>query len=120
MVTTYRYPLNLTELGVSSEKIASLKRKGYFFDVAWEKGEGGMRLSLNAICHRSNGDTEKRTRTWIGYGIVNGKVVKDEDACCTEKMLRDTLYHQSVEGRYMDILLPEVYSRFGSLPENQA
>ncbi len=119
IVTTYRYPVNLTDFGVSEDRIKELQAKGYGFDAAWETGEGGMRLSLNTTKQMPNGDIEKRTRTWIGYGIVDGKVVKDENACCTEKMLRDTLHHQSVEGRYLDYLLPELYSRFGNMPEDE-
>ncbi len=119
LITTYRYPLKLTDLGVSQKKIDELTAQGFSFDTAWEQGEGGMRLSLNTTRKLPNGDMEKRTRTWIGYGIVDGRVVKDENACCTEKMLRDTLYHQSVEGRYLDLLLPELYQRFGDLPGDE-
>lgn len=119
VIETLRFPLNVVDFGVSEERIKELREKGYGFDCAWETGEGGMRLSLNTTRQLPNGDIEKRTRTWIGYGVVDGKVVKDENACCTEKMLRDTLYHQSVEGRYLDILLPELYERFGHLPENE-
>jgi hypothetical protein len=65
-----------------------------------------------------NGITEKRTRTWIGYGVKDGGAVKDENACCTKKMLRVMLYHQTVEGRYMETIVPELYGNY-SKEENK-
>lgn len=119
IITTMRYPVNPVDFGVKQERIDALTAQGYMFDCAWETGEGGMHLSLNAIHKLPNGHIEKRTRTWIGYGLQDGRVVKDENACCTETMLREMLHHQSAEGRYVDLLVPELYARFGHLPEDE-
>ncbi len=116
VVETRRYKVDIAEHGVSQERIDFLAKNNYFVDCAWETGEGGMRLSLNVTHKLPNGDTEKRTRTWIGYGLKDGKVVRDENACCTEKMLKTTLTHQTIEGHYMETLVPELYSRFGDKP----
>lgn len=116
VIETKRYGVDLTAFGVSQERLDRLKRSGYFIDSAWETGEGGMRLSLNATHKLPGGESEKYAFTWIGYGIQDGKVVPDPNACCTEQILRNTLSHQNAEGRYLEKLLPELYEKFGQLP----
>ena len=119
LVRTDRYQLDITQFGVSPERAAELKEKGYMLDCAWETGEGGMHLSLNMTYRCPDGSVEKRTRTWIGYGVKDGKIIKDPDACCTEQMLYNMLAHQNAEGRYMEKLVPEIYAAFGSLPADE-
>lgn len=119
LVRTDRYNVSITDFGISPERAQELKEKGYMIDCAWETGEGGMHLSLNMSRRCEDGSIEKRTRTWIGYGIVDGKIVKDENACCTEKMLYNMLRHQNAEGRYMEKLVPELYEKYGHLPADE-
>ncbi len=118
IIRTYRYPLNILDFGISQGRLDELRNAGYGIDCAWETGEGGMHLSLNVTRSLPNGDVEKRTRTWIGYGVRDGKVVADENACCTEEMLRNILSHQSIEGNYLESLLPELYKKFSGRPED--
>jgi hypothetical protein len=112
LIRTDRFQLDICDFGISPEYANQLREKSYMVDCAWETGEGGMHLSLNISKSLGNGIVEKRTRTWIGYGIKDGRIIKDENACCTEKMLYNMLYHQSVEGRYMESLVPELYAKY--------
>lgn len=119
IVETKRYRVDLTNFGVSQERLDYLKEHNYAIDSAWETGEGGMRLSLNVTHQLATGEVEKYAFNWIGYGVKDGRVVADPEACCTPQMLHNMLYHMNSEGRYLEKLLPELHERFASLPSDE-
>ena len=118
VVETRRFNVNPIEFGIPQEIMDDVTAQGYFIDCAWESGEGGLHLSLNVTHRLSNGDTEKWAHNWIGWGIRDGKLFKDPDAACTESLLKSSLRHVNIEGRYLEKLLPELYERFGNQPED--
>jgi DAPG hydrolase PhiG domain len=64
---------------------------------------------------------EKITREWIGYGVKDGKVVRDKTTPASmlcEEYLRKVLVHATTEAQQLGKFLPELYARYKDLPDD--
>jgi hypothetical protein len=86
----------------------------------------GERLPGTHLCltlSRSNplGYMEKCTREWIGYGVKNGKVFRDESTPASmlcEEYLKKVLIHGTVEAQQLSVFLPSLYAEYKDKPDD--
>ena len=116
-----RHPFDLRDYGLSGTKIRTLRNagieigeKGYY--ETYDEPGSSFAVSMERPC--PFGGTEIRSRKWIGWRPVNGKLVRDPSTRCTEEMLKEMLIHMIVEREHLYSLLPELYEEYHDLPED--
>ena len=61
----------------------------------------------------------KCTREWIGYGIKDGKIVRDEttpEFMFSDEYLRKVVTHSTVEAQQLSIFLADLYNEYHDKP----
>ena len=127
---TIRHPLNLRELGLSEEREEALKAAGCFMDSAYEtfhtmdashKQLPGMHLCLTLSRKSPLGFMEKCTREWIGYGVRDGKVVRDEttpEFMMSDAYLKKVITHSTIEAQQLGVFLADLYEEYHDKPDD--
>lgn len=127
---TIRHTLDPMEYGLTREKAESLKAAGCFVDFAYEtfhtmdashKQLPGMHLCLTLSRPNPLGYMEKRSREWIGYGIRDGKIVRDlstPEMMYRDDYLRKVITHCVVEAQQLGIFLPQLYEEYSGREED--
>ena len=130
MVYTVRHPLNLRDFGLREEREKELRAAGCWIDCCYEsfhspepphKQYPGTHLFLTLSRHSPLGGLEKITREWIGYGVKEAKVVRDEttpDSMLCEQYLKKVIIHATTEAQQLSKFLPELYARYKDLPDD--
>ncbi|MDN6968479.1 hypothetical protein FCS83_07940 [Oenococcus sp. UCMA 17063] len=123
-------PKVLRDYGFTEEREKALKEAGCFVDCAVESFHtltpdhtrlpgSHLCLTLSRACPQ--GGMEKCSREWIGYGIKNGKVVKDEttpDFMLSEKYLKKVITHSTIEAQQLAKFLPDLYNEYHEFPDD--
>ena len=78
--------------------------------------EPGTHLCLSYSRPCPQGGIETRSREWIGWKPVNGKLVRDPATKCDEAYLRKVVIHTLVEWEHLYTFLPELYAEYKGLP----
>ena len=127
---TVRHPINLKAYGLTDEKEQELKDAGCWVDAAYEsfhtvdsehKQLPGTHLMLTLSRPCPTGGMEKITREWIGYGVKDGRVWRDESTpedMLNEDYLKMVMIHATVEAQQLSKFLPELYAEYHTLPDN--
>lgn len=127
---TIRHAINLREFGLTEEKEQELKAAGCFVDCAYEtfhtmdaehKQLGGMHLCLTLSRQSPLGYMEKCSREWIGYGVRDGKIVKDDttpDYMFSDAYLKKVITHSTVEAQQLGVFLADLYEEYHELPDD--
>lgn len=127
---TIRHAINLRDFGLTEEKEAELKEAGCFVDCAYEtfhtmdpehKQLGGMHLCLTLSRQSPLGYMEKCSREWIGYGVKDGKIVKDESTpeyMFSDEYLKKVITHSTVEAQQLGVFLADLYEEYHELPDD--
>lgn len=127
---TIRNAVNLRDMGLTQEREDELKAAGCFVDCAVEsfhtmtpdhKQLGGSHLCLTLSRPCPQGGMEKCSREWIGYGIKDGRIVKDEttpDYMLCEEYLRKVIIHSTTEAQQLAKFLPDLYNEYHELPDD--
>ncbi len=125
---TVRHAINLRDFGLTQEREEQLKAAGCFVDAAYEtfhtmdpehRQTGGMHLCLTLSRKSPLGYMEKCTREWIGYGIKDGKIVRDEttpEFMFSDEYLRKVVTHSTVEAQQLSIFLADLYNEYNDKP----
>ena len=112
------------------EKEQELKAAGCFVDCAYEtfhtmdaehKQLGGMHLCLTLSRQSPLGYMEKCSREWIGYGVRDGKIVKDDttpDYMFSDAYLKKVITHSTVEAQQLGVFLADLYEEYHELPDD--
>ncbi len=119
MYDTIRHEFNLYDYGMTDEWMKALENagcqttgKGSFetFD------EPGTHLCLSYSRPCPLGGVETRSREWIGWKPVNGKLVRDERTQCSEAYLRKVVIHTLIEWEHLYTFLPDLYEEYKNQP----
>ncbi|MCD8122438.1 MAG: hypothetical protein LUE65_09435 [Clostridiales bacterium] len=119
MYDTIRHEFPLSDFGMTDEWMKELKDAGCqltshgSFETFDEPGSH-LCLSYSRPCPQ--GGIETRSREWIGWRPVNGKLVRDEKTYCTEEYLKKVVIHTLVEWEHLYTFLPELYAEYKDLP----
>lgn len=127
---TIRHSLDPKDFGLTEEKEKELREAGCFVDFAYETFHTmdpshtrlpGMHLCLTISRKNPLGFMEKRTREWIGYGIENGKIVRDVTTpgeMCSDAYLKKVITHCVIEAQQLAVFLPDLYREYKDKPED--
>lgn len=132
---TVRTHVDLRELGLSEEEERKLNEAGVWIDPAVEtfyeingndyehlgKQLGGSHLCLTMSRPCPTGGMEKVTLEWIGYGVKDGKIWRDESTpeyMFSEDWLRMALIHTTTEAQQLGKFLPELYGEYADKPDD--
>lgn len=127
---TVRHAVNLGECGLTEEKESELKVAGCWVDCAYESFHTfdsshaqtpGTHVCLTLSRKSPLGVMEKCTREWIGWGVKDGKVFRDESTPATmlcEEYLRKVIIHCTVEAQQLSTFLPGLYAQYKDLPDD--
>ncbi len=129
-VYTVRHPVNLKAHGLTDAKEQELKAAGCWVDCAYEtfhtvdpehRRLPGTHLMLTLSRPCPAGGMEKITREWIGYGLKDGKIWRDEstpaDMLC-EKYLYKVMIHATIEAQHLSKFLPALYAEYHNQPDD--
>ena len=119
LYNTIRHQFDVRDFGVTEEQLKELKDAGINFNGkgSWESfDEPGSHLCLSITRPCPWGGVETRSREWIGWRPVNGKLVRDESTYCTEEYLRKVVIHTLVEWNHLYTFLPDLYAEYKDQP----
>lgn len=119
LYNTIRHQFDVRDFGVTEEQLQELKNAGINFNGkgSWESfDEPGSHLCLSITRPCPWGGVETRSREWIGWRPVNGKLVRDESTYCTEEYLRKVVIHTLVEWNHLYTFLPDLYEEYKDQP----
>jgi len=131
MIYTIRHPFNLRDYGLTEEREQALKAAGCWVDCAYESFHSvdpshtqlpGAHLCLTLSRRSPLGFMEKCTREWIGYGVKDGKVFRDETTPASmlcEEYLKKVIIHATVEAQQLSKFLPELYAEYREKPDDE-
>lgn len=117
---TIRHQFDVRDYGFTDERMEALTAAGIRFSG---KGsfetfdEPGTHLCLSISRPGPFGE-ETRSREWIGWRPVNGKLVRDERTFCNEDYLKKVVIHTMVEWEHMYTFLPDLYAEYKDQPED--
>jgi len=127
-----RYPIDLLEFGMTRARMQELKDAGCWIDPAvvkfydpkdyWEKGVFTPILGTNvmiSISRPTYGGIEKLSAEWIGWDIVDGKMVRDPNTPwwkINEDWMHMGITHAHTEGQHLSDFLPELYAEYADKP----
>ena len=132
---TVRTAVDLRELGLSEEEEQAFHEAGVWIDPAVEnfyelngtdythlgKKMGGSHLCLTMSRPCPTGGMEKVTLEWIGYGVKDGKIWRDESTpeyMFTEEWLKMALTHTTTEAQQLGKFLPDLYAEYCDKPDD--
>ncbi len=132
---TVRTAVDLRALGLTEEEERKFNEAGVWIDPAVEtfyeingsdythlgKKMGGSHLCLTMSRPCPTGGMEKVTLEWIGYGVKDGKIWRDEttpEYMFGEEWLRMALTHTTVEAQQLGKFLPELYAEYSGKPDD--
>ena len=119
MYDTIRHEFPLKDFGMTDEWMKELKDAGCQLTDhgSYETfDEPGTHLCLSYSRPCPQGGIETRSREWIGWKPVNGKLVRDPATKCDEAYLRKVVIHTLVEWEHLYTFLPELYAEYKDLP----
>ncbi len=128
---TIRHAVDLKEYGLSEERRQALDEAKCFVDSAYESfhtlepgyPQGpGTHLMLTLSRTSPLGVMEKCTREWIGWGVKDGKVTRDEttpDSMLCEEYLKKVITHATVEAQQLSVFLPKLYAEYKDKPDDE-
>jgi hypothetical protein len=107
------------EYGLTQERLDELKAAGC---LVTGKGsfetfdEPGTHLCLAYSRPCPLGGVETRSREWIGWRPVNGKLVRDERTKCSLDYLKKVVIHTLIEWEHLNTFLPDLYAEYKEQP----
>ncbi len=121
MYDSIRHQFDLYDFGMTDEKMKELSDAGCNCSGkgSYETfDEPGTHLCLSYTRRCPQGGIETRSREWIGWKPVNGKLVRDESTPCSEEYLRKVVIHTLVEWEYLWTILPDLYNEYHDQPDD--
>jgi hypothetical protein len=113
----YMHDLDPRQFGVSPEQLAALDQAKASYGISYETFDyPGMHLCMHIMRQRDDGVIENIGREWIGYGVRDGKVVRDEATPVDEAFLKKIVLHCTTEMLRLDRILPEIYAEYHDKP----
>ena len=119
MYDTIRHQFDLKDFGLTDEKMKELKDAGCQLTGkgSYETfDEPGTHLCLSYSRPCPLGGIETRSREWIGWRPVNGKLVRDPSTKCSEEYLKKVVIHTLVEWEHLYTFLPDLYAEYHDQP----
>ncbi|TIC82757.1 hypothetical protein E8D37_08700 [Nocardioides sp. GY 10127] len=130
MLWSVRHPLDPKDFGLTTEMEKQLKEAGCFVDCCTESFHPvedpsvtlpGTHLFMTLSRINPWGVLEKVTREWIGYGVEDGKIVKDEstpDWMLNEGYLKKVITHSTTEALQLSKFLPQLHAEYKDKPDD--
>ncbi|MBE6016295.1 MAG: hypothetical protein E7233_01625 [Lachnospiraceae bacterium] len=130
-----RYPLDLTQFGMTGQQLDELKNAGCWIDPAviryydpkdyWEKGILTPSIGSNimvTISRPAPFGVEKIACEWVGWTVEDGKVVRDLNTPewrMGYDWLEMKLNHATAEAQHLSEMLPELYAEYSGKPMDE-
>jgi len=127
-VYTMRHAVDLKAYGLTDALEQTLKDAGCWVDCAVETfhtvDPAHTRLPGSHLCLTLSrpcpaGGMEKMSREWIGYGLKDGRVWRDQSTPASmlcEEYLHKVMVHATVEAQQLSKFLPELYAEYHDKP----
>lgn len=102
---------------VPQEQLDALEAAGCSLRIAVESfDESGSHFCVTLTRPCPLGQTESLSREWIGWRLVNGKLVRDPKTPVTEGYLRNVAIHNTMEAEHLPKFLPALYEEYRDQP----
>ncbi|MCD8104935.1 MAG: hypothetical protein LUF35_08040 [Lachnospiraceae bacterium] len=119
MYDTIRHQFDLKDFGLTDEKLQELKDAGCQLTGkgSYETfDESGTHLCVAYSRPCPLGGVETRSREWIGWRPVNGKLVRDYSTKVDEAYLKKVVIHTLIEWEHLYTFLPDLYEEYHDQP----
>ncbi|MCD8014274.1 MAG: hypothetical protein LUG99_14065 [Lachnospiraceae bacterium] len=119
MYDTIRHQFDLKDFGLTDERLQELKDAGCQLTGkgSYETfDEPGTHLCLAYSRPCPTGGIETRSREWIGWRPVNGKLVRDYSTKVDEAYLKKVVIHTLIEWEHLYTFLPDLYAEYHDQP----
>ena len=113
----YMHPLDPQDFGLTENYLAELRQLGISVNISYETFDyPGMHLCMQVKRLLENGKVEMMGREWMGYGVRDGKIVREPATPVDEAFLREVVLHCTTEMLHLDDILPEIYNEYHDRP----
>jgi hypothetical protein len=114
-----RHEFDLKEYGLSEERLKELRDAGCTLSgkgtyETFDEPGSHIQMSYSRPC--PTGGIETRSREWIGWRPVNGKLVRDERTYVSEEYMRKVVIHNCIEWPHLYSMLPDLYAEYHNQP----
>lgn len=117
----YMHPVDPISLGLPPERLQAIEAAGCTCSVSYETFDyPGMHLCISMMRPCPTGGIEALGREWMGYGIRDGKIVREPATPVDEAFLKKVVIHCSCEMQHLDFLLPKLYAEYKDTPADAA
>jgi len=113
----YMHDLDPLDFGLSPERKAELDAAGVMYGISYETFDyPGMHLCMSMMRPCPTGGIEAFGREWMGYGVRDGKLVREPRTPVDEAFLKKVVIHCSCEMQHLDQILPALYAEYKDTP----
>lgn len=113
----YMHDLDPMDFGLSAERKAELDAAGVIYGISYETFDyPGMHLCMSMMRPCPTGGIEAFGREWMGYGVRDGRIVREPQTPVDEAFLKKVVKHCSLEMQHLDQILPLLYAEYKDRP----
>lgn len=113
----YMHDLDPLDFGLTPERKAELDAAGVMYGISYETFDyPGMHLCMSMMRPCPTGGIEAFGREWMGYGVKDGKIVREPSTPVDEAFLKKVMIHCSCEMQHLDQILPALYAAYKDIP----
>ena len=113
----YMHDVDPLTLGLSPAQKVILDKAGVMYGTSYETFDyPGMHLCMSMMRPCPTGGIEAFGREWMGYGVKDGKIVREPRTPVDEAFLKKVVIHCSCEMQHLDQILPALYAEYHNTP----
>ena len=117
----YMHDLDPLDFGLTPERKAQLDAADCTYGISYETFDyPGMHLCMSMMRPCPTGGIEAFGREWMGYGVRDGKIVREPRTPVDEAFLKKVVIHCSCEMQHLDQILPALYAEYKDVPPGAA
>lgn len=115
----YMHDVDPALLGLSRDQKDKLDAAGVIYGTSYETFDyPGMHLCMSMMRPCPTGGIEAFGREWMGYGVRDGRIVREPGTPVDEAFLKKVVIHCSCEMQHLDQILPALYAEYKDTPAN--
>lgn len=117
----YMHEVDPLQFGASPAALREMERRGCVGGMKYETFDyPGMHLCVSVMRELPGVGIENIGREWIGYGIRDGAIIRDEVTPVDEAFLKKVVRHCTLEMMRLDRILPDLYAEYHDRPADAA
>jgi len=127
-IYSIRHHVDLREYGLTEKRQKELAEAGAHVECVWESFHkveppheelpwAHISMGLKRPYHLGSG-VENLTREWMGYRLVDGKIVRNEETPVDEAYMKKVIAHNAIEAQHMNRVLPQLYAEYKDKPDD--